>query len=171
MDKTTFAGVCSVLATLPSNVKWDDSIAQIYLAIMRGWDDRVVGAIMRTVLLKCEFRPTVAELRNIGLRMFGDVPTLQQVLDAVSTTCIMAPANKRIDYGTRWHPCVNEIVYKAGGWTRIGNISSDESKAAISEAYAYYIISDTNDHFLTSPPVEKKSELESGEATVKAITE
>lgn len=171
MDKTTFAGVCSVLATLPSNVKWDDSIAQIYLAIMRNWDDRVVGAIMRTVLLKCEFRPTVAELRNIGLRMFGDVPTLQQVLDNVSTTCIMAPADKRTNYAFRYHACVNDIVHDAGGWKRIGNLPSDESKAAISEAYANYVIRDTNDHFLVSPPVEKKSELASGEATVKAITE
>ncbi len=171
MDKEVFAGVCSVLATLPSNVKWDDGVAQIYLAIMRNWDNRVVGSIMRTVLLKCEFRPTVAELRNIGLRTFGDLPTLQQVLDNVSTACIMAPADNRTRYAFRYHACVNDIVHSAGGWKRIGNMQSDESKAAISEAYANYVIRDTNDHFLTSPPVEKKYELESGDATVKAITE
>jgi hypothetical protein len=125
---------------------------------------------MRTVLLKCEFRPSIAELRNIGLRTFGDVPTVQQVLDAVSTTCIMSPANKRNDYGTRWHTCVNDIVANAGGWTRIGQIDSHDAKAAITEAYAYFIISDTNEHFLVSPPVEKHLELQSGDTTVKAIT-
>jgi hypothetical protein len=83
MTKETFKGVCSVLSSLPSNVKWDEGIAAIYMTIMRNWDDRVVGEIMRHVLLKCEFRPTIAELRNIGLRIFADMPTVQQLQQVV----------------------------------------------------------------------------------------
>ena len=171
MKKETFAGVCSILSSLPSNVKWDEGIAQIYLTIMREWDDRVVGEIMRHVLLKCEFRPTIAELRNIGLRIFADVPTVQQVNQHITDLCIRYIAENRIKPADDIHPCINVIVKMAGGWRRIGMMDSDTTKAVVKECYGEYITTESNDAFLITPPDTKKHELTTGDAIAKAITE
>jgi len=171
MKKETFAGVCSILSSLPSNVKWDEGIAQIYLTIMREWDDRVVGEIMRHVLLKCEFRPTIAELRNIGLRIFADVPTVQQVNQTITDMCIKYPAEQRTAKAALIHPSINYIVEMAGGWRRIGMMDSDTTKTVIKECYGEYIATDSNDTFLVAPPSEKHRELTTGDAIAKAITE
>ena len=171
MTKETFKGVCSVLSTLPSNVKWDEGIAAIYMTIMRNWDDRVVGEIMRHVLLKCEFRPTIAELRNIGLRIFADMPTVQQLQQVVTSLCYQYQAEQRIAKADLIHPSINCIIKMAGGWRRVGMMDSESSRSVIKECYAEYITADSNDEFLINPPDSKSHELSAGDAITKAITE
>lgn len=171
MDKKTFAGVCSVMATLPSHHKWDDQVAAVYLTIMKDWDDRIVGALMRHVLLHRDFRPTVSELRRMGLQLFGNIPSKAQAMTEIKKI-ITNWALERDKHASIVHPVLPIIVERAGGWTAIGMTSSDRVYDLISEAYDSVIATYAMDSYLIHPDEDKlKDVLEGGARTVKAITE
>jgi hypothetical protein len=171
MDKDTFKGMCAVLSTLPSQQKWDDGVASVYLMIMRPWDDRVVGAIMRHVLLQCEFRPTVAEIRKIGLSLFGNVPTKAQAMYDIKSI-ITRWGSDRDKHAESIHPCLPMIVKNAGGWSVIGFSNSEENHVIVSEAYDKVMATYNMDSYLINPSEDAmKDLLNGGASTVKAITE
>ena len=171
MEKKTFAGVCTVMSTLPSHHKWDDQVAAVYLTIMKDWDDRVVGALMRHVLLHCEFRPTVAELRRMGLQMFGNIPSKSKAVHEIKRV-ITQWASDRDNHASQIHPCLPAIVHQAGGWAAIGLASSEKAFDIIGESYNSVMSTYGMDSYLTHPEQDKlKDVLEGGARTVKAITE
>jgi len=171
MDKKTFSGMCAVLSTLPSQQKWDDGVASVYLMIMKEWDDRVVGALMRHILLHCEFRPTVAELRKIGLSLFGNVPTKAQAAYNIKRI-ITHWAADRDKHAEAIHPCLPMIVKDAGGWAALGLSNSEESMSMICEAYSNVMATHNMDSYLINPSEDAMQDLlSSGAITVKAIAE
>lgn len=171
MDKKTFSGMCAVLSTLPSQIKWDDGVASVYLMCMKDWDDRVVGALMRHVLMHCDFRPTVAELRRMGLQLFGNIPTKAQALNEIRKV-ITYWASNRDSHAFDIHACLPNIVKVAGGWNTLGMTTSEKADELLSEAYDTVIGSVSMESYLIKPLEHKMADLlESGAVTVKAITE
>jgi len=171
MTKQTFAGVCAVLKTLPAATKWDDGMASIYLTIMRDWDDAVVGATMRHVLLHCEFRPTVAELRKKAIGLFGNIPSVGSLADS-ATNIIRNWSANRDEHAAEVHPILPKIVKVAGGWHVLGQSEAHVSRQLFFDAYNQVMANDDMEHYLTSPDSTQVSGLiESGNATAKALAE
>lgn len=172
MNKATFAGVCTILSTLPSQTKWEDASASVYLAIMKEWDDRVVGATMRHVLLRCEFRPTVAEINKIAMSLFSDIPTDGQAILYIQRV-ITRWASNRDEHAHDIHPVLPLIVKQAGGWTSIGMSDNYSAHSRVKDAYDYVMATHNFEHYLTNPVENDKTRqlLQSGSSTAKAISE
>lgn len=171
MTKQTFSGVCAVLAALPSQTKWDDGTAAIYLTIMKDWDDIVVGTTMRHVLLHCEFRPTVAELRKKALGIFGMLPPAALLADK-ATDIIRNWASNRNEHAAEVHPMLPEIVARAGGWTYLGMSDSHHARQRFFDAYNEVMAGDDMDKYLTQVDKHQFAHIaETGMATAKALAE
>jgi hypothetical protein len=139
---------------------------------MKEWDDRVVGATMRHVLLRCEFRPTVAEINKIAMSLFSDIPTSSQAALDISRV-ITRWASDRDEHARDIHPVLPLIVKQAGGWASIGMSDSQSTLYKISDAYKDVMATHNFEHYLTNP-VENdrtRSLLQTGSSTAKAISE
>lgn len=115
------------------------------MTAMREWSDDVVGAIMDQVLKTSEFRPTVAELRKIGIKLFDPKIGVEQIysdvrkiLQEVSPDDRSSFVDRMIETG-RLKPEFKEVVRHAGGWRWLREQSSEtvqkEVRRAVAEVY------------------------------------
>ena len=173
MTKPMFARVCAILQTLPSQTKWDDSIAVVYMSEMRDWSDDVVGAIMDHVIKTAEYRPTIAELRKIGIKLFDPKISVEQIYSDVRKILQNVPPEERqsfvdrqIEIG-RLKPEFRNVVQAAGGWRWLREQTSEtvqkEVRRAVSEVYERMNF----DHVFVRP--DECPALERGRKALEAI--
>lgn len=173
MTKAMFSRVCAYLQTLPSQSKWDDAIAIVYLDAMKDWSDEVVGAIMDHVIKNCEMRPTVARLRTIGIDLFDPKIGFEKVYAEIRRIMNDVPPEKRVAYvdamieAGKLKPMIKDVVSRAGGWRwlreQTSSVVQEEVKRAVTEVY-----SDMDfDHVFVRP--QECPALERGRKTLEAI--
>jgi len=177
MNKQVFAGVCSVLSMLPSNVPWNDDVATMYAIAMKGWDDAVVGLVTRHVLLNCEWRPSVSELRTIAIKLVAPNLNAHAIHNEISRIIAIAfDSEKRnkliedsIDAG-KLPPYAKQIIERAGGWMSFGSKSTDYNLQFVHDFIKDNWSSYQLDSLITSAP-ENPLLLEEGTQMVKALAE
>lgn len=173
MTKPFFAKVCAILQTLPSQTKWDDSIAVVYATALKDWSDEVVGAVMDTVLKTCEYRPTIAELRQIAIRLFDPMISADRVYDDVRKILIMVPLSERKAYvdkalkAGRISEVVPRVVSEIGGWNRLSMMDSDMVRKAVYEAVPVVYRAFDFEHVFVKPA--ECPALEVGRKALEAI--
>lgn len=173
MTKPMFAKVCAVLQTIPSQVKWDDSIAVVYATAMRDWSDEVVGAIMDYVIRTCEFRPTVAELRKIGIKLFDPTLSHDAIYDEIKRILIMVSPPDRAKYVDskiaqgRIRPEIRSVVEECGGWYRLSLMDTPDVRAKVREAVAVVHDQSNFDHIFIRP--NEGPALERGRRALEAV--
>jgi len=158
MRKETFAGVCNILQSLPSKIDWDDNVALSYAIVMNSWDDTLVGLIIRHVLLNCTWRPSIAELRMIGIRIavgnHSAADLAMMISGIINAEFYAAERWDKLDKGiaTGTYPFyLRTLVEKLGGFIRIGSRSSDENVNLLKDALADYMTSLEFDKKLEEP--------------------
>lgn len=177
MNKQVFAGVCSVLSMLPSNVPWNDDVATMYAIAMKSWDDAVVGLVARHVLFNCEWRPSVSELRTIAIKLVApniNAHAIHNELSRIITAKYHLSdrddmVNDSMDNGTL-PPYTKQLIDRAGGWTAMGMRSTEYNLQYIQDFIKDNWSSYQLDVLITNPP-EDRLLLEEGTAMVKALLE
>lgn len=177
MNKQVFAGVCSVLSMLPSNVPWNDDVATMYAIAMKGWDDAVVGLVARHVLFNCEWRPSVSELRTIAIKLVAPNLNAHAIHNELSRIIAIAHdvsqrdelLNDSMDAG-KLPPYTKQIIERAGGWKSMGSRSTDYNLQFIQDFIKDNWSSYQLDSLITAPPSNPLA-LEEGKAMVKALLE
>lgn len=173
MTKPIFAKVCAILQTIPSQVKWDDSIAVVYATAMRDWSDEVVSAIMDHVLKNAEFRPTVAELRKIGIKLFDPMIAPDRIYEDIRRILLFVTPSERTGYVERAiakksiSEVVKRVVQEAGGWNRLSSMDSDVVKKVVYEAVPVVYQSIDFEHVFVKPA--ECPALEEGRRAMEAI--
>jgi hypothetical protein len=161
------------MQTLPSQNKWDDITASVYATAMKDWSDDVVQAIMVQVLNHCEYRPTVAELRKIGIEIFDPKMTPDSVYDQIRNILIMVEPNGRSVYvankiaSGQMKPEIERVVERCGGWANLGRMSSQEVKDSICKALQSVYDVVNFDHVFVSP--ESRKAIEDGRKMLEGI--
>lgn len=177
MNRQVFAGVCSVLSTLPSNVPWTDDVATTYAIAMKGWDDAVVGLVARHVLFNCEWRPTVAQLRTIAIQLVAPNINAHSIHNRLSHIILHSYSseerdeslNEEMDAGTL-PPYTRQIIDRAGGWKAMGGRSTEYNLQFIQDFIKDNWSSYQLDSLITAPP-QSPALLEEGTTMVKALLE
>lgn len=173
MTKPMFAKVCAILQTLPSQAKWDDSIAIVYATAMQDWSDEVVGAIMDQVLKTSEYRPTVAELRKIGIKLFDPMLTPDRIYEDIRKIIIMIPLHERTSKVAAMVKAgkikdeVRRVVEECGGWGRLSSMDASDVRKLIYEAVPVVYQSTNFDHVFVKPA--ECPALENGRRVIEAI--
>jgi hypothetical protein len=141
MRKETFAGVCNILQSLPSKIDWDDNVALSYAIVMNNWDDVLVGLIVRHVLLNCTWRPTIAEMRLIGIRIavgnYSAADLALKISNIINAEFYTQERWDKLDKGIEagvYPFYLKDIVESLGGFNRIGSRSSDQNVELIANA-------------------------------------
>ncbi len=173
MEKRTFAGLCAIMQTLPAQNKWDDAIAQVYLSVMGSWDDGVVGLVMKEVLNTCEFRPTIAEIRKIAIRLIDPKLSGDEIYQQIKSILINIPPDHR---DAHTHKLVSEghakpelirVVSKCGGWSALRAMDATDVVSAVKRAVeAVYETTDFEHVFVK--PVDSPV-LQRGREAVKEL--
>lgn len=126
---------------MPSKIDWDDNVALSYAIVMNGWDDVLVGLIIRHVLLNCTWRPTIAELRTIGIRIAVGNHSAADLASMISniinaefyTQARCEKMDKGIEAGI--YPFyLRMLVENLGGFNRIGSRNSADNVQLIFDA-------------------------------------
>ena len=175
MNKQVFAGVCSVLSMLPSNVAWNDDVATMYAIAMKGWDDAVVGLVARHVLYNCEWRPSVAELRMIAIKLVAPKLNAHAIHNELSRIISIASEPSRRDELIETSmelgnlpPYTKQLIERAGGWMSMGSRSTDYNLQFIQDFIKDNWSSYQLDTLITNAP-ENQLLLEEGTQMVKAL--
>ena len=141
MRKETFAGVCNILQSLPSKIDWDDNVALSYAIVMNNWDDVLVGLIVRHVLLNCNWRPTISEMRLIGISIavgnYSPVNLASMISDIINSEFYTQERCEKMDKGIEagvYPFYLRVIVENLGGFNRIGSRSSEQNVQLIGDA-------------------------------------
>ena len=177
MNKQVFAGMCSVLSTLPSNVSWSDDVATMYAIAMKSWDDVVVGLVARYVLFNCEWRPTVSELLTIAITLVAPNLNAHSIHNELSRIIAISYApeertehlEKSMEEG-RLPPYAKVIIERAGGWRAMGARSTDYNLQFIQDFIKDNWSAYQLDVLITATP-ENPILLEAGTNMVKALIE
>jgi hypothetical protein len=143
MRKETFAGVCNILQSLPSKIDWDDNVALSYAIVMNNWDDVLVGLIVRHVLLNCTWRPTIAEMRLIGIRItvgnYSPADLASMISNIINTEFYTKERWEKMDKGIEAgvYPFYLRVIVKnLGGFNRIGSRNSEQNVELIADVLA-----------------------------------
>lgn len=175
MTKSMFGRVCAILQTLPSQAKWDDAIAIVYLNAMREWSDEVVGAIMEHVQYHCEYRPTIAELRKIAIKLFDPMLSPESIYEDVRKVLIMVAPHERTKVveakvaNGSMKEAVVRVVKECGGWARLSSMDAQEVRKQVFAAVPVVYQSLDFDHVFVTPA--ECPALEAGRRAVGAIEE
>lgn len=173
MNKNTFTRVCAIMQTLPSQNKWDDITASVYATAMKEWSDDIVNAIMVQVLNHCEYRPTVAELRRIGIELFDPKMTPEAVYQQIRNILIMVGPSLRDEHlregilSGKYKPELSEIVSKSGGWASLSRMQSDGVRESISKSLQSIYDVANFEHVFVSP--EGRKAIENGKKMLEEI--
>jgi hypothetical protein len=173
MEKRTFAGFCAIMQTLPAQNKWDDAIASVYLSAMSDWDDAVVGLVMKEVLNTCEYRPTIAEIRKIAIRLIDPKLSGDEIYQQIKSILNNVPPDNRTNHvhnmiaTGKAKPELARVVAKCGGWPALRTMETQEVKStvmrAVSEVYETTDFGHVFTHPANSPAIER------GRETAKAL--
>lgn len=173
MTKEMFAKSCMILQSLPSQVKWDDAVQATYLLGLKGWSDNVAGSVMMYVLNNCEFRPTVAELRKIAIKMFDPKLTPDRIYEDIRRFLVMVPPHERTAKANQlvleghMKDEVRRVVEECGGWARLGSMESTEVRRKVGEALNHVYESTDFEHVFVKPA--ESPALEQGRKAVEAF--
>lgn len=175
MTREMFAKSCMILQSLPSQVKWDDAVQATYLLGLKGWSDNVAGSVMMYVLNNCEFRPTVAELRKIAIKMFDPMLTPDRIYEEIRKILVFVSPQDRpakiasmIAQG-KMKDEVRRVVEECGGWARLGLMESAEVRKKVAEAVEFVYESTNFEHVFVKPA--EGPALEQGRKAVEALVD
>jgi len=168
-----FVKACMVLQSLPSQNKWDDAVQQTYLLGLSDWSDNVVGTVVMHVLNNSEFRPTVAEMRKMAIKLFDPMLSADTIYEQIRQVLVMVPLAERKSYVARMVAAgkmrdeVRRVVEECGGWQRLSNMETNAIQGKVQSAVSVVYETTDFDHVFVTPP--NSPALERGRKAMEAI--
>jgi hypothetical protein len=121
--ETELATQLNLLGAMPGNPPWSLGVAGLYSIHVADWDIQVLRKTVLQATATCQFRPTVAELKEIALRYVAPLPSLGALRDELRQAIIFYLPAERARRST---PLLNALADELGGWREIGMMDSEE---------------------------------------------
>lgn len=113
----------NLLATLPGRPAWNNDIAELYSLHLVDWHPETRRRTLVEATATCTLRPTVAELREIALRLTAPLPGLGTLREELRRVITYYPPAERALHAD---PLLNLLADELGGWREIGSMGTEE---------------------------------------------
>ncbi|WP_395144435.1 hypothetical protein [Armatimonas sp.] len=113
----------NLLATMPGKPEWNGDIAEFYSLHLADWHPDTRRRAILEATATCQFRPTVAELREVALKHIAPLPSIGTLREELRLLILFHPAAQRARHAT---PLMRDLADELGGWHEIGMLDTEE---------------------------------------------
>ena len=119
----TTESALNLLATMPGKPEWNDDIATLYSLHLADWHPEALRKAILEATATCQFRPTVAELREVALKHVAPLPSIGTLREELRLLILFHPPAERARHASA---LLSDLADELGGWREIGMLDTEE---------------------------------------------
>lgn len=128
----TTENALNLLATMPGKPDWNTDIAGLYSLHLADWHPETRRKAILEATATCQFRPTIADLREIALRFAEPLPPAGAMRQELSRVITFYPPIERARNSSA---LLSDLADELGGWREIGMLDTEELDRRFPSAY------------------------------------
>ena len=113
----------NLIGTMPGKPDWNPDIASLYSLHLADWHPEVRQKAVLAATGSCKFRPTVAELKEIALKIAQPMPSLAVMREELRNLILFHPPSERRRHAS---PLMGDLIDELGGWSEVGMLPTEE---------------------------------------------
>ena len=113
----------NLLATMPGKPEWNADIAEFYSLHLADWHPETRRKAILESTATCQFRPTVAELREVALKHVAALPSIGTLREELRLIILFHPPAERARHASA---LLCDLADELGGWREIGMLDTEE---------------------------------------------